>query len=177
MICMSWNSAHGKKRHTLPLHNVWYAKHQHISLILKLIVWFVNRILCFPLFWHLIPILQTSSLLSLGFCCKKHVCHPIAMCPHTNMNTHTHPGVSVFRAFTECVPECDVWKTMAAYCCKAGSNFNTGLCLHFTVQRPVQSPQRSWKRRRLKLKTERIDRMLTECVGYLWTPFRSRYFL
>lgn len=62
----------------------------------------------FPFVFTFNPYLTDIEQSHLVFVAKKRVCHPIAMCPHTNMNTHTHPGVSVFRAFTGCVPECDV---------------------------------------------------------------------
>lgn len=100
MICKSWNSAHGKKRHTHPLHNVWYANYQHISLILKLIVWFVNRILCFPLFSHLILILQTSSKVS-WFLLQRNVFVILLLCVHTQTWTRTLTQEWVFSVLSQ----------------------------------------------------------------------------
>lgn len=85
------------------------------------------------------------------------------VCAHTH--TYRDTGVSVCHVFAGCVPECDIWKTMAAYCYTAGSNLNIKACLHFSVEQRVQ---RSWKRCDA---TAGVKHMLTQCGLYDIFPF------
>lgn len=145
-----------KTSSTLPQQDVWNGNYQPISQTQKLLG-FVNGILWFPLFPLLMLNSQNgaylSSLVSGSLLQKMCLSSKCYVSTHTHTYTLTQEWV-FFHAFEGCVPECDAWKTIVAYCCKAGSNFKIRLCLNFTVQRPIQSPRRNWNGVKPNLETE-----------------------